>query len=226
MKKTPLIITIDGPAGSGKSTVAKRLALHFRIPCLDTGAMYRCVALQCLHSGIDLNDELAVTAQANPLEFMFGVDDSGLWTDVIEDGQRRRLGAEIRTPEVSMAASSIAKIASLRAVMVEKQQKLGKTEGAVVEGRDAGTVIFPEAPYKFYVTASPEERARRRFLELQGRDSTQTMEAVLADVIQRDKQDLERTASPLKPAPDAIVIDTTGLSLEAVLLKLMSLIQK
>lgn len=217
------IVTIDGPSGSGKSTVAKRLAVHYKVPCLDTGAMYRTVAYECQQRQIPLDDETQVTAVAQSLSFEFGITDEMLWAEVIHPRTgKRRLGVEIRSPEVSMAASSIARIASLRSVLVRQQQEIGEKKGAVVEGRDAGTVIFPDARFKFFVTASAEERAKRRFYELiRLGKSGQSYDEVLRDVIQRDRQDTERLVGPLKPADDAVIVDTTGLNLDEVVATLI-----
>lgn len=225
VSKNPLIIAIDGPSGSGKSSVAKRLAIHFKLPCLDTGAMYRAVALECIENQISLSDEKKIAEVAKSLDFEFGVTNETLWAEMIHPKKgKRRLAGEIRTPEVSMGASAIAKWPELRAVLVSKQQVIGAAKGAVVEGRDAGTVIFPKAKFKFFVTAAPEERASRRYQELsQISSKAQSYEEVLRDVVQRDKQDAERAVSPLKPAEDATIIDTSGLNLDEVV---QSLIKK
>lgn len=214
----PVIVTIDGPSGSGKSTVAKRLAIALKIPCLDTGAMYRAVAFECLKNNIGLDDEKTISELAESLRFEFGTTDEVLWADVIHPKTgRRRLGPEIRSPEVSMASSTIGLLPHLRKILVQQQQAIGLEKGAVVEGRDAGTVIFPLAKFKFFVTASSEERAKRRFYELirLGKGG-QSFDEVLKEVRQRDKQDEERKVGPLRPADDAVIVDTTGLNLDEV----------
>jgi cytidylate kinase len=214
----PLIITLDGPSGSGKSTASVRLARHFNIPCLDTGAMYRAVALNALQTKTDVDDEARVSNLAENLNFYFGFEGEKRWAEVEDHGVRRRLGSEIRTPEVSLAASRVAKLAKVRKILVRKQQEIGQTAGAVVEGRDAGTVIFPSATIKFFVTASAEERARRRHRELVESYGlqAQSYEEVLKEIQLRDQQDEERAASPLRPADDALILDSTGLDLEGV----------
>ncbi len=220
MKKgEPLIITLDGPSGSGKSTASLKLARHFDVPCLDTGAMYRSVALRCLKEKVDLADEAKVVQIAERLTFDFGFENGEPWVSVSDQNSPAlRVGKEIRTPEVSMGASKVAKLPQVRAVLVRKQQEIGIRKGAVVEGRDAGTVIFPKAQIKFFVTASIEERARRRHAELKEALGTQcqSYEEVLREMTARDEQDEKRAASPSKPAPDAILIDTSGLDLEGV----------
>lgn len=216
--KGPLIITLDGPSGSGKSTASVRLALHFQIPCLDTGAMYRSVAYTAICRKISLDDEKSVCEVAKAMNFSFGFEGDQRWIEVTEAGKAKRMGSEIRTPEISLAASRVAKLKDLRKILVRKQQEIGRKMGAVVEGRDAGTVIFPKATIKFFVTASSEERARRRHKELLDAYGikAQGFDEVLSEIRERDRQDEERQISPSKPAEDAMIIDTSGLSLEDV----------
>jgi cytidylate kinase len=218
MKSEPLIITLDGPSGSGKSTASVKLAKHFDIPCLDTGAMYRTLALRTVALKISLDDEQSICRTAEKLSFRFGFDGDQRWVEVEEDGIRKRMGSEIRTPEISLAASRVAKLPAVRRVLVRKQQEIGRVEGAVVEGRDAGTVIFPDATIKFFVTASAEERAKRRHRELVDTYGlkAQDYQEVLREIQERDRQDEERAASPSKPADDAIILDTSGLTLDEV----------
>ncbi len=215
-----LIITLDGPSGSGKSTISPRLAAHYSIPCLDTGAMYRTVALRALAQGINLEDDEAVSLVARRLDFRFkmlGGVNAGEYSE--SKAPFVQMGKEIRTPEVSMAASRIAKLKGVRQILVAAQQKIGAEFGAVVEGRDAGTVIFPGARFKFYMTATDQERARRRFKELQEKlgDAAPGYDDVLSEMIKRDAQDSQRAESPMKPAEDAEIVDTTGLELDQVL---------
>lgn len=224
----PKVIAIDGPAGSGKSTVAKKLAAALDLPYLDTGAMYRWVAFQALYAKTSLTDEEALLKIAEVSDFRFPWVNSQFEIHVsFEGGPFKKLGTEIRSQEVSMATSDISKISSLRKILVRKQQEIGSREGAVCEGRDTGTVIFPKAPIKFFLEASPQVRARRRHDELVQR-SAQTApsyEEVLKDVIRRDQQDASRSDSPMKPAPDAEVIDTSSLSEQEVFELLLSKIQ-
>lgn len=222
--KNPLIITLDGPSGSGKSTASLELAKHYQVPCLDTGAMYRTVAYRALQRQLSLSDEDSLCRIARAMKFSFGIENNHKWVAVEEDGALTRIGSEIRTPEVSLAASKVAKMPRLRRLLVQKQQEIGKQQGAVVEGRDAGTVIFPKALVKFFVTASAEERAKRRHRELSETYGigAQTFEDVLREIRDRDQQDEERLVSPSKPADDAILVDTSGLSLEKVVEVLIS----
>lgn len=215
-----MLITIDGPAGSGKSTVAKRLARHLGIPYIDTGAMYRTVAFFAIQEGIDLKDVDALVELAKPLEFEFQSKPEGFQIRVSKGDAREPslLGQEIRAPEISMGASEIAQWAPLRACLVQKQQESGGKSGGVLEGRDAGTVIFPQAEWKFFVTASPEIRAKRRHEELNEKmgPKAPSFEKVLSEVNLRDQQDRGREASPLRPAENAIVIDTSDLAEDEV----------
>ncbi|MDB5037309.1 MAG: (d)CMP kinase [Bacteriovoracaceae bacterium] len=214
----PLIITLDGPSGSGKSTASVRLAKYFKIPCLDTGAMYRTVAYKATEANIPLDDSPALSKLASKLTFKFGFDGDSRWVEVLDNGSNMRMGKEIRTPEVSLAASKIAKLPKVREVLVRKQQEIGRKDGAVVEGRDAGTVIFPHATIKFFVTASAEERAKRRHKELVDSYGIKAQDygEVLKEILLRDRQDEEREASPSKPADDALIIDTSNLDFEKV----------
>lgn len=224
-----LIITLDGPSGSGKSTLSHRLAAHFSVPCLDTGAMYRMVALRCIQQQIPLDDDAQVTGVARHLKFRFIPGSQGSRIEVAEgNSEYRVVGKEIRTPEVSMGASQIAKLKSLRQELVRQQQRIGQEVGAVVEGRDAGTVIFPQAKFKFFMTASTEERAKRRHKELVekwGNEAT-SYEEVLSEMMKRDAQDSQRAESPLKAAEDADLVDTTGLAMDEVLGILISRVQQ
>lgn len=208
----PLIITLDGPAGSGKSTVAKRLAERLGWTCLDTGAMYRVVAWALKREG---KEDL----QGEPLErFLEGLDfriegsgpDQKVWfqgTDITE---------EIRRPDISMAASQVSQKKEVRKVLAEKQRAWGEKGNLVAEGRDMGTVIFPRAPFKFFLDAEPEVRARRRYQELRGKGAEVTFEEVLREIDRRDRQDRDRDLAPLHPAADAIIVDTTSLTPEEV----------
>lgn len=198
-----MIITIDGPAGTGKSTAARRLAQQLGIQYLDTGAMYRAVAWACLSKGEDPHDALAAAQVAR--ETHVDIDDLCVRVDGVDVSQR------IREPDVATAASIIAQIPEVRGVLVEQQRRIAHGRDIVCEGRDQGTVVFPEAEFKFFLTAAPAERARRRQDDLAGRQLYVPLEELLNQQQERDARDANRDVAPLKSADDAIVIDTTGL---------------
>lgn len=187
-------IAIDGPAAAGKGTISKAVAAHYGFAHLDTGLLYRAVGAKTLRG-------------ADPIEAAKSLTP--------ED-----MKGELRTPEVAQAASKVAVIAEVRAALVEFQRSFAARDGgAVLDGRDIGTVICPDAPVKLFVTASAEVRAERRFLELSQKGLPDTREQVLADVVARDKRDSERAEAPLKPATDAVIIDTSDLSIEDAVAK-------
>lgn len=198
-----MVIAIDGPAGAGKSTVARALAARLGIIYLDSGAMYRCVALAALRAGVALDDPAAVGALARRLE----IDLEG--HSVALDGED--VGAAIRDPEVSAAASRIAVHPEVRAAMVERQRALIAAGRYVAEGRDIGTVVSPDAPLKVFLTATDSERARRR-----AADTGERHEEVLAAQATRDARDREREHGALHPAEDAVELDTTGRSVDQI----------
>ncbi len=198
-----MIITIDGPAGTGKSTAARRLAQQLGIQYLDTGAMYRADAWACLSKGEDPHDALAAAQVAR--ETHVDIDDLCVRVDGVDVSQR------IREPDVATAASIIAQIPEVRGVLVEQQRRIAHGRDIVCEGRDQGTVVFPEAEFKFFLTAAPAERARRRQDDLAGRQLYVPLEELLNQQQERDARDANRDVAPLKSADDAIVIDTTGL---------------
>ncbi|HVD40511.1 MAG TPA: (d)CMP kinase [Solirubrobacterales bacterium] len=205
-----MVIAIDGPAGAGKSTVARAVAGEIGFTYLDSGAMYRCVALAALEQGESLDDGEGLGVLAEGLEINF-------------DGPRVLLGARdvsgaIRTPAVSAAASRVSVHPRVRAAMVGRQRELIATGNYVAEGRDIGTVVSPDSPLKIFLTASDEERARRRAAE-----TGEEVEAVLASQRQRDARDTEREHGALRPADDAEELDTTGLTLDEVVARIVSL---
>jgi len=206
------IIAIDGPAGTGKSTMALRLAQHFGWRYIDSGAMYRTVALCAAEQGIAWSDEPALTRLCARLSFEFAICDGQLLLYV--DG--RNVTQAIRRQTVSAGASRVAMVPSIRAILVSKQRELGCAGGIVMDGRDIGTVVFPEAEVKFYLDAAPETRARRRWLELQARRERATLAQVVAAMVRRDQDDHRREASPLRISQDACYIDTTNLSVDDV----------
>jgi CMP/dCMP kinase len=213
-----MIIAIDGPSGSGKSTLGRMLARALKLLYIDTGSMYRAVALAVLEARIDPNDKEAVTALANRIEIDLEGDPESL--SVLLDG--RDITDQIRTESVTEMSSIVSTIPGVRRAMVERQRAIGK-RGAVLNGRDIGTVVFPEADVKFFLTAVPEERAERRYKEDQMTSGSSTTYAeTLADMIERDRRDSTRVDSPLKVADDAIVVDSTGKNIDEVFAEMMA----
>ncbi len=215
-------IAIDGPSGSGKSTLAKGAAEKLGIMYLDTGAMYRTCALCAIKSGIDPKDEEAVKDMLGSMDLKIKFED-GI-QHMLLNGED--VTGSIRTPEVSMAASAISALPVIRTAMVDMQRKIAADQSFVVDGRDIGSVVLPDARYKFFLTASSEARAKRRCLELEQKGTIQAYEDVLKDIIQRDKQDSERAASPLVKVDDAILIDTSDIGIEETLELLLSYIKE
>lgn len=206
------IIAIDGPAGTGKSTLALRLARFFGWQYIDSGAMYRAVALCAAEQGIPWTDEPALVRLCTPLTFEFPVCDGQLAVHV--DG--RNVTQAIRSQAVGEGASLVATFPSIRAILVGKQRQLGCAGGVVMDGRDIGTVVFPEADVKFYLDATPEARGRRRWLEVQERGELTTLSEVIDAIGRRDQEDRTRQASPLRVPKGACSIDTTNLSVDEV----------
>ena len=210
--RQPIVVTIDGPAGAGKSTVAKRLARALGYRLLDTGAMYRAVALLARRRDIGWDDGDALAEIARKLEVAFHFeDDVNRVTVAGED-----LTAAIRAPEISAGASQVSSLPAVRQALLGLQRELGAEGGVVVEGRDTGTVVFPAAPAKFFLTASDEVRARRRHEELVGQGVDATYADTLDELRERDERDSKRAVAPLVKAPDAILVDSSVLSLDAV----------
>ncbi|MDI6711757.1 MAG: (d)CMP kinase [Anaerosomatales bacterium] len=220
-----MIVAIDGPAASGKSTVARALARRLGFRYLDTGAMYRAVAEEALVSGIALDDAAALAALARDacIAFEYAGDDP-VYTRVTVRG--RDVTAAIRTPQVDEAVSSVASIPEVRAAMVSEQRRCAGAGDIVVEGRDIGTVVFPDAEVKVYLTATPEERAARRLQDRRGAGHDAEFERVVADIRRRDEADSTRKAGPLATARDAVVVDTTGLSVDEVVERIERLVRE
>jgi cytidylate kinase len=210
-----MIVAIDGPAGSGKSTVAREVARRLGFNYLDSGALYRTVALLAVERRVELGDGLRIggLAAGTAIEMRAGEAD-GL-PRIVADG--RDVSDAIRTPEITEASSRVAAHPEVRKALLEKQRSIIRTGDHVVEGRDIGTVVAPDAPVKFFLDATPEERARRRVSELERRGHRAEADAVRAAIAARDIRDSTRATAPLRPAPDAIVIDTTALSVEQVI---------
>jgi cytidylate kinase len=218
----PFIVAIDGPAGAGKSTAAKRLAAALGFALVDTGAIYRAVALAASRQGIAFDDDARLAGVLQRLDVRFEPLPAG-------GGQRVLLGGEdvsqaIRTPPMSLGASAVSARPVVRAGLLELQRRLATApgnRGAVLEGRDIGTVVFPDADLKVFLTASPEVRARRRHAELQARGDPASYQDVLADQTRRDRDDSTREVAPLRPADDAVLLDTSALGLEEVVAALV-----
>jgi len=207
-----MIIAIDGPSGSGKSTLGRMLARALNLLYIDTGSMYRAVALAVIEADVDPSATEAVTALANRIDIDLEGDPDSL--SVLLD--RRDITEQIRTETVTAMSSIISSIPGVRRAMVERQRAMGE-RGAVLNGRDIGTVVFPDADIKFFLTAEPRERAERRYKEDQmASGSSASLAETFADMIERDKRDSTRADSPLKVADDAIVIDSTGKTIEQV----------
>ncbi|HLH35811.1 MAG TPA: (d)CMP kinase [Alloacidobacterium sp.] len=212
-----LIVAIDGPAGAGKSTVAGRVAAHFGLLNLETGAMYRAFALKAMEKGIAPDNDAALEQMAAVTSIALEPTPTG--NRVLLDGTD--VTARVRDAEVTKAASLVSVHPAIRRWMVDLQRKLGENGGIVMEGRDIGTVVFPHADIKIFLDASPEARGERRY-EQSGRAGSQ--EAILREIRERDQRDRNREQSPLRPAPDAVVIDSTHLTLEEVVSEVEELI--
>jgi CMP/dCMP kinase len=227
MTVRPCVVALDGPAGAGKSTVAKLVAVRMGFALVDTGAIYRTLAMVALADGVSVDDEPRLTAIARTIpDHLCFVMDGDKNTVIYKNVD---VSDAIRAPAVSAAASAVARHASVRAALLELQRTLGRRgPGAVLEGRDIGTVVFPDAAVKAFVTASVDERARRRLRDMQERDATVSNDAlddVKRDIAARDAQDSARATAPLLPAADAHLLDTTGKSLEAVVDEVVALIR-
>jgi cytidylate kinase len=218
-----IVVAIDGPAGAGKSTVAREVAKRLGYVLVDTGALYRGVALAARERSVSWNDGPALGALATGLRLEFSSGTDGLQR-LLVDGRDR--ADEIRTPEISMGASDVSKHPEVRAALLGIQRGLGRNGGVVLEGRDIGTVVFPQAQTKVFLTASSTQRAARRVEELRARGIPADHEATLGEVQARDAQDQEREHAPLKPAADSTLIDTTELSIEQVVERILELVAK
>jgi len=218
-----LVVTIDGPAASGKSTVARLLAERLGASFLDTGAMYRAVTLAAIEAGVDMSDEEKLLGVLEKSEFQFTVKEGKMAVRIDEIDATER----IRSPEVTAKARHIASAAKLREKLVRMQRQFAAGEEKIVtEGRDQGTVAFADADVKFYLTADAGERARRRQLELRAGGGGESLEQIRKAIEERDKSDEDRAVGPLRPADDAVVIDTTNLSIEEVVEKVLRCVEE
>lgn len=218
MKKN-ISVAIDGPSAAGKSTIAKMVAKKENFIYIDTGAMYRCVAYYCLTQKIDLNDEKAVEQAIEHIQISLTSDNKVYLND--ED-----VSNQIRQDQVSLGASCVSKYQAVRSFLVDEQRKMAKAGNVILDGRDIGTVVLPNADLKIYQIASVETRAKRRYLENLERGLNADLETIKKEIEERDYQDTHREISPLKKAEDAIELDTSSLTLEEVVEQVLTLIQK
>jgi len=211
-EKKGLIIAIDGPSGAGKSTVGRALARRLEYIYIDTGAMYRAVALKAKEGLMRMDDEIGLSKLASHIQIVFKKIGERIHT--LCDGED--ITDEIRSQEISQLASEISKQRGIREVLVQKQREMGKGGGVVLEGRDTGTVVFPDADIKFYLDADPRERGKRRFKELLEKGIEANLDEIIEEVKRRDDNDMRRAISPLKKAEDSIFIDSTNKTVEEV----------
>ncbi|MBR2869644.1 MAG: (d)CMP kinase [Clostridia bacterium] len=222
MSNTVINVAIDGPGGAGKSTSARAAAKELGFIYVDTGALYRAIGVNALRKNIDTKDVSAVAASLE-----------GISVDLVfENGEQKVLlngedvSTEIRTPPASMAASDVSAVPEVRAFLFDLQRDIASRNSCIMDGRDIGTVVLPDAQVKIFLTASAEERAQRRFAELQAKGSSSTYQQVLDELIERDYNDSHREIAPLKPAEDSVLLDTTGVSLEEQVEKIINIIKE
>lgn len=213
-----LVIAIDGPAGAGKSTISKLIAKNLGINYIDTGAMYRAITYKCIKEDIDVNDIQRVVDLCSRTDVDF-VDNY-----IYLDGQR--LNEEIRTLQVSSRVSDVAKIPQVREFLLEKQREIGKRSDVILDGRDVGTHIFPDAKYKFFLNASAQERERRRYQELIDKGQSVVLEEIIEDIKKRDYIDSTREVAPLVKADDAIEVDTTSMTIDQVVTYISDMVRR
>jgi len=216
------VITIDGPGGSGKGTIALRLAEKLGWHLLDSGALYRLVAVAAIDRGVDAEDEAALAQLAQDLDVSFSGSDEGMV--ILLDGQR--IDDRLRSERTSVFASRIAAVPGVRAALVQRQRAFRKPPGLVADGRDMGTVIFPDAGLKIFLTASADARAERRYKQLKEKGESVNLTRLFQDIKERDERDSTRAISPLRPAQDAHVIDSTELSIKEVVQKIHELLDE
>lgn len=213
------VITVDGPSGVGKGTISHLLASHFGFHFLDSGALYRLTALAALNHAVDLADEAAVAVVASNLDVAFLPDDSGEVKVILENQDVSR---DIRTEEAGNNASRVAVLPAVRAALLQRQRDFARSPGLVADGRDMGTTVFPQAAVKLFLTASAEVRAERRYKQLIEKGLSANLRGLVEEIQQRDERDRSRSASPLRPADDAITIDTSSKSIDEVFAEALS----
>jgi cytidylate kinase len=216
------VITIDGPSGAGKGTLCKAMAEALQWHLLDSGAIYRVLALAALHHQVDVTSEDALVPLAAHLDVRFVANNGNL--EVILEGED--VSAEIRTQEVANAASQVAAFPRVREALLRRQRAFREAPGLIADGRDMGTVVFPDAPVKIFLDASSEERAHRRMLQLQEKGFSVNFERLLAEIKERDDRDRNRAVAPLVPAADALVLDSTSMSIDEVIKQALTYAQK
>lgn len=218
------VITIDGPSGSGKGTIAALLAGKLGWNFLDSGALYRLLAFAARNHGVDLTNEEALKALAAHLDVQFGAAKAGHGMRIVLEGED--VTEAIRNEVVGAGASQVAALPVVREALLQRQKAFREAPGLVADGRDMGTVVFPDATLKIFLTASAEERARRRYLQLKAKGDDVNLVSLLDEIRARDERDTQRTVAPLKPADDAIQLDSTALSIEQVLGQILSEVEK
>ncbi|MCW3148269.1 (d)CMP kinase [Stutzerimonas stutzeri] len=218
------VITIDGPSGSGKGTVAALLAGTLGWNFLDSGALYRLLAFAACNHGVDLSNEEALKVLAAHLDVQFGAAREGHGMVIILEGED--VTEAIRNEQVGAGASQVAALPAVREALLQRQKAFREAPGLVADGRDMGTVVFPDAPLKIFLTASAEERARRRFLQLKARGDDVNLASLLEEIRARDERDTQRAVAPLRPAIDAVQLDSTTLSIEQVLEQILGEVAK
>jgi CMP/dCMP kinase len=217
------VLTIDGPSGSGKGTISRHVAEHLGWRLLDSGALYRAVGYAAGMGGLDLSDAEAVTRCAQTTKIRFHATTDGGDTRILVNGHDAT--DELRTETAGAAASAIASIPSVRQALVDLQLSFRKAPGLVADGRDMGTVIFPDARFKVFLTASAAERAKRRYKQLKEKGLSVTLASLKHEIEARDSRDASRAVAPLKPADDAVLVDTTGMGIDDVVAKVLTVVQ-
>jgi CMP/dCMP kinase len=217
---TPSIVTIDGPSGSGKGTIARAVARHAGWHLLDSGALYRLVALAGVLAGLPPDEREGHARLASAMDVAFGIDPQG---DELVTLNGRDVTADIRSETAGQGASRVAAWPNVRMALLDRQRAFAAPPGLVADGRDMGTIVFPQADLKIFLTASPEERAQRRYKQLKDKGSGVSLAALSREITERDLRDSTRAVAPLKPAPDARVIDSTGLTIDEVVDRVLEL---